>query len=623
MKKFLFLLLLTPILGTAQFDTTKFYRSPNYGDLFRRAKINQLMIPGDTTTNKVGIAQIGGVLYSFGSGKWNAIGSADTTILASKAFTNATYALRNRAIVAGYGLAGGGDLSADRSFIVDTFAIGSKPFVNAGLNTKYSIVDSAAILASKAWANSNLWSINGNSFTSDPIFGTTNNRNIRLFANNLQVGTLVSTGNFVMGFTEALPWSSGELIQANGGLLSNGNIRAYNGFIRSNPLSGTNCGEFRVGSNASWLTAYNDVTGGGICLNNTLNNGLLFTPSNGAILKTPDGISFNGNNTDAFSNMRVFTSGKVAIGFNNSAGVPNQGTINNTSGAMLAVVGDDGFQNTGRFIQSGDTTYNVTSGFDLVLDAKKYGHTISFDGASLPYKDSLRIVLPNVSGNGLNGQEIVLRFGGSNGTGGMFIHKLKLLALDGTQSPIVAGPFDGDRRNQTTISVYSGETIKLHFIKAENKWWADASSVFNRGEQLLTNSGIDFAFPAALYNWTKKTILPNLSQNRNLVIDTALEYKNREAFTIVNNNNTSFSYNLTGELVYDNLGNTVTTLRNNSTAVIESINNKWVLNYYETYYRGTQTQRLAMSANIGDLFYQTNGTEGAYVYKSTGWAFAY
>jgi hypothetical protein len=128
--------MLLPIFSIGQFDTTKFYRSPNVGEIFRRAKINALMLPGDTTTNKVGIAQIGGVLYSFGSGKWNAIGSADTTILASKAFTNATYALRNRAIVAGYGLAGGGDLSADRSFIVDSTVIASKPYVDAGLATK-------------------------------------------------------------------------------------------------------------------------------------------------------------------------------------------------------------------------------------------------------------------------------------------------------------------------------------------------------------------------------------------------------------------------------------------------------------------------------------------------------
>jgi len=121
--RLLLIIMLLPIFSIGQFDTTKFYRSPNVGDIFRRAKINALMLPSDTTTNKVGIAQIGSVLYSFGSGKWNAIVGADTTILASKDFTNATYALRNRAIVAGYGLAGGGDLSADRSFSIDTSLI--------------------------------------------------------------------------------------------------------------------------------------------------------------------------------------------------------------------------------------------------------------------------------------------------------------------------------------------------------------------------------------------------------------------------------------------------------------------------------------------------------------------
>lgn len=176
MKKFLFLLLLTPILGAAQFDTTKFYRSPNVGEIFRRAKINALMLPGDTTTNKVGIAQIGGVLYSFGSGKWNAIVGADTTILASKAFTNATYALRNRAIVAGYGLAGGGDLSADRSFIVDSTVIASKSFVNnylpltGGTLTGALINSYASTASTPASRLSGSWVTGGTGTTTKPHF---------------------------------------------------------------------------------------------------------------------------------------------------------------------------------------------------------------------------------------------------------------------------------------------------------------------------------------------------------------------------------------------------------------------------------------------------------------------
>ncbi|MFY7963960.1 MAG: hypothetical protein ACOVO1_03600, partial [Chitinophagaceae bacterium] len=166
--RLLLIIMLLPMFSIGQFDTTKFYRSPNVGEIFRRAKINALMLPSDTNTNKVGIAQLGGVLYAFGSGKWNAIVQFDTTtlsnrintklnisdtsamlnvykhwlvnylrssdtssLLASKAFTNATYALRNRSIVASYGLAGGGDLSADRSFIVDTSVIAAKTWVNA------------------------------------------------------------------------------------------------------------------------------------------------------------------------------------------------------------------------------------------------------------------------------------------------------------------------------------------------------------------------------------------------------------------------------------------------------------------------------------------------------------
>jgi hypothetical protein len=107
--RLLLIIMLLPIISIGQFDTTKFYRSPNVGEIFRRAKINALMLPSDTTTNKVGIAQIGGVLYAFGIGKWNAIGSADTTILASKNWANARFLdgkgsdTLNHIVINGYG----------------------------------------------------------------------------------------------------------------------------------------------------------------------------------------------------------------------------------------------------------------------------------------------------------------------------------------------------------------------------------------------------------------------------------------------------------------------------------------------------------------------------------------
>ena len=130
MKKFLFLLLLTPILGAAQFDTTKFYRSPNYGDLFRRAKINQLIIPGDTTTNKVGIAQIGSKFFVYSSSRWNEIGSvnidgklniSDTAaMLVPYKHWLAGYIQPTRTIATTAPLNGGGDLSANRTLSIDS-----------------------------------------------------------------------------------------------------------------------------------------------------------------------------------------------------------------------------------------------------------------------------------------------------------------------------------------------------------------------------------------------------------------------------------------------------------------------------------------------------------------------
>lgn len=43
-----------------------------------------------------------------------------------------------------------------------------------------------------------------------------------------------------------------------------------------------------------------------------------------------------------------------------------------------------------------------------------------------------------------------------------------------------------------------------------------------------------------------------------------------------------------------------------------------------TYQQVTQAERLTMSPLIlGRHVYQTDGTEGVYIYKSTGWVFAY
>jgi hypothetical protein len=108
---------------------------------------------GDTRAGAIVYKDSDSLFYGWNGLKWSSFGGNITSLTASIAnkvdtiFFNIdtlfykknsiTYGVvlnltpQNRAIVAGYGLAGGGDLSADRSFIVDSTVIASKPFVNA------------------------------------------------------------------------------------------------------------------------------------------------------------------------------------------------------------------------------------------------------------------------------------------------------------------------------------------------------------------------------------------------------------------------------------------------------------------------------------------------------------
>ena len=131
--RLLLIIMLLPIFSIGQFDTTKFYRSPNVGEIFRRAKINALMLPGDTTTNKVGIAQIGSKLFVYNSNKWNEIGivnidgklniSDTAAMLIPYKHWLAGYIQPTRTITTTAPLQGGGDLSANRTLSIDTSLI--------------------------------------------------------------------------------------------------------------------------------------------------------------------------------------------------------------------------------------------------------------------------------------------------------------------------------------------------------------------------------------------------------------------------------------------------------------------------------------------------------------------
>ena len=63
-------------------DTTKYFKSVDYGWNWQRGKFRGgLILPTDTTNNKLGIAQIGATCFAWSGTKWNSIGSTDTSFL--------------------------------------------------------------------------------------------------------------------------------------------------------------------------------------------------------------------------------------------------------------------------------------------------------------------------------------------------------------------------------------------------------------------------------------------------------------------------------------------------------------------------------------------------------------
>lgn len=70
----IFLLMVLPIVAVAQNDTTKYYKSNDYGWTYQRLKtLKALIPPTDTTTNKLGIAVIGWNVYVGNGTSWSTV----------------------------------------------------------------------------------------------------------------------------------------------------------------------------------------------------------------------------------------------------------------------------------------------------------------------------------------------------------------------------------------------------------------------------------------------------------------------------------------------------------------------------------------------------------------------
>lgn len=84
MKKIVLTFILAAIsfVGFSQ-DTTKYFISKDYGWIWKRGKFDSsLMLPKDTVRNKLGVAQIGSSLYTYGSLRWNLVGGGTVSSIA-------------------------------------------------------------------------------------------------------------------------------------------------------------------------------------------------------------------------------------------------------------------------------------------------------------------------------------------------------------------------------------------------------------------------------------------------------------------------------------------------------------------------------------------------------------
>lgn len=75
------ILLMCVSFAYGQNDTTKYFISKDYGWQWNRGKFKMLVLPTDTTNNKLGVAQLSNGLYYGNGSKWSAVSNIDTSFL--------------------------------------------------------------------------------------------------------------------------------------------------------------------------------------------------------------------------------------------------------------------------------------------------------------------------------------------------------------------------------------------------------------------------------------------------------------------------------------------------------------------------------------------------------------
>jgi len=79
--RLLLILLMCVSFAYGQNDTTKYFISKDYGWQWNRGKFKMLVLPTDTTNNKLGVAQLSNGLYYGNGSKWSAVSNIDTSFL--------------------------------------------------------------------------------------------------------------------------------------------------------------------------------------------------------------------------------------------------------------------------------------------------------------------------------------------------------------------------------------------------------------------------------------------------------------------------------------------------------------------------------------------------------------
>jgi hypothetical protein len=217
-------------------DTVRFkpvYRDQNNGDLYQAYNTSGVGGGGGSVT-----AVSAGFGHSFTTITGSGAVANDTTFASGNAVTSmlrylkysdsakAVFTPMSRTLTAGYGLTGGGDLSANRSFLVDSTSGGLQTFLRG-----IKLVDSmVAVNNARYWNTGLITGVSGSQTGSR--LGTNNSVPVRIFTNGVQVAYFDSTKAQLVIGTPTINNSDALIVRPNGATNYDG-IRVFTSNLAS------------------------------------------------------------------------------------------------------------------------------------------------------------------------------------------------------------------------------------------------------------------------------------------------------------------------------------------------------------------------------------------------------